>query len=170
MRLSSMIAMSLAVSLTTLAPAARADDTGPRLVKGLTGTWKGALHLTMGADQADLKATIACAPVAGKTGVGCTAQIAGVPGLGTLLESDLFGADGATVHMYAVSNAGDVHDHAGGFSGDALVVVWKGMSPDHHALVETLTFAWPSARKLTFTQDVTADGKPFVRLSGTLAR
>ncbi|MCE9572621.1 MAG: hypothetical protein K8W52_05650 [Deltaproteobacteria bacterium] len=173
MRMISLVSTLFALATAaTLAPARADDAPAARLVKTLTGTWKGPLHLTMGADQADLKAAIACAPIAGKTGIACQASITGVPGLGTMLESDLFGVDPTTgaAHMYAVSNAGDVHDHVGGFEQDALVMRWTGTSPDHHALRETLTFRSTGPRTLAFTQEVTSDGKPFVKLEGTLKK
>jgi hypothetical protein len=173
MRTTSLVSSLLALVAIAAGPPAHADDAnGPRLTRSLTGTWTGTLHLAMGADQADLKTSVACTAVAGKTAVGCQLSARGVPGLGTMLEADLFGWDAAgnAAHMYTVSNAGDVHDHIGGFEDGALVLRWSGTAPDKRALRETITFRWPSPKQLDFVDEITADGRPFMKLTGTLKR
>ena len=46
-------------------------------------------------------------------GVGCTLTLKGIPGVAVYSESDMFGFDpGANkYHWYAVTNAGETHDH-----------------------------------------------------------
>ena len=99
-----------------LAPLAAAADPLPKPVEGmecLIGTWKGAGTVSMGKDKAKIDATWTCNRVSAKWGVMCTFHVTGIPGVAAYEETDLMGYDPNTntYHWYAVTNAGETHDH-----------------------------------------------------------
>jgi hypothetical protein len=59
----------------------------------------------------------------------CTLEVTGVPGLATYVETDLMGYEPNTntYHWYAVTNAGETHDHVAPASdGNKLQFVFTG--------------------------------------------
>ena len=98
-----------------LAPIAAADSL-PKEVEGmdcLLGNWKGAGTAQMGKDKAKIEATYSCKRTSGDFGVLCNLKITGIPGLASYEETDLMGYEpnSKTYHWYAVTNAGETHDH-----------------------------------------------------------
>lgn len=123
-----------------LAGTAAADTNAPPAgvtpLLQLVGNWKGSGTMTMGDQSLKVTLAISCTKTAAGWGVECHAKFGGIPG-GTYEESDLFGFDAGTqmVHWYAITNGGEVHDHAGKFD--------------------------DAGRVLTVEHDGTVDGKPF---------
>lgn len=122
------ILISAAISVPCLAAA----EPLPRPVEGmecLVGAWKGAGTMTMGKDTAKIDATWTCKRVSARWGVLCTFHVTGVPGLASFEETDLMGYEPGsnTYHWYAVTNAGEAHDHvAPATDGNKLEFVYTG--------------------------------------------
>ncbi|MBL9017482.1 MAG: hypothetical protein JNL83_25055 [Myxococcales bacterium] len=109
------------LALTSLSSLASAED-APKPIADLerfVGTWKASGTLTMGKDTVKVSATWACKRVSAKAGVGCTLELKGVPGLPVYGETDLFGYEphSNTYHWFAVTNAGETHDHVAKVAG-----------------------------------------------------
>jgi hypothetical protein len=88
----------------------------PKPVEGLeclVGSWKGAGTMTMGKDKAKVDATWECKRTAARWGVTCNFRVTGIPGGGAYEETDLMGYEpnSNTFHWFAVTNAGETHDH-----------------------------------------------------------
>src|SRR5215471_17034625 len=125
--------LSAALALATLAPAAFADDAAPpKEVSGmscLVGTWKVKGTMSMGGQKATLTGSWACSWLASKWGVQCEFDAAGMPGMGRYLEHDLMGYEpnSKTYHWYAITNAGETHDHVAQLpTGNDLHFVYEG--------------------------------------------
>lgn len=113
-------------------PLVAAADPLPRPVAGmecLIGTWRGSGTVAMGKDKAKIDATWTCHRVSQKWGVMCTFKVTGVPGVAVYEETDLMGYEPNTntFHWYAVTNAGETHDHvAPATDGGKLQFVFTG--------------------------------------------
>jgi hypothetical protein len=99
-----------------MAPSISMADKLPPLVAGmdcLVGTWHGAGSLTIGKDKAKIDAAWTCKRTPGDFGVICNLHVTGMPGGGTYEETDLMGYEPNTntFHWFAVTNAGETHDH-----------------------------------------------------------
>ena len=121
-------------------PAVASADALPKPIDAMQvmlGSWKGTGTLTAGKDKTKLDVAWTCKPASGKLGVLCTLAAKGVPGLGPMEETDLFGYDGNTdtYHWFAITNVGETHDHVAKNPGDFS--------------------------KLQFTFNGTLEGKPF---------
>jgi hypothetical protein len=123
----------LAISAVTAAPRAFADDASPpKEVSGmscLVGGWKAKGSFTMGGQKADVTGTWKCGWLPSKWGVSCDADLAGIPGTAHYLERDLMGFEpnSRTYHWYAVTNAGETHDHVAAFTeSNDLEFVYQG--------------------------------------------
>jgi hypothetical protein len=130
---------SFAVLACLAVPAAASADALPGPVTGMdciVGTWQGGGTITMGKDTARIGTSWSCNRVSQQWGVVCTFRVAGIPGVALYEETDLMGYDPETntYHWYAVTNAGETHDHV--------------------ARVPTGNF-------IEFTYTGTQDGKPF---------
>jgi hypothetical protein len=127
------------ISLLATLPLAAAADPLPKQVADmecLVGNWKGTGTMAMGKDKAKIDVAWSCKRTSGQFGVLCTARFTGIPGVPSYEETDLFGYEpnSNTYHWYAVTNAGETHDH----------VSKPGDSP-----------------KLEFVYTGTQEGKPF---------
>jgi hypothetical protein len=103
------------LALTTLPSLARAEN-APKPIADLerfVGNWKGSGTVTMGKDSVKVSATWACKRASAKAAVLCTLEVKGIPGMPVYAETDLFGYDPGsnTYHWFAVTNAGETHDH-----------------------------------------------------------
>jgi hypothetical protein len=105
-----MIAALAAVPVTAAADAAKEVASLKRLV----GTWTGTGSVVMGNAKARIDASYECKLTSGGSGVACALRMTGIPGLAVYEESDLFGYEpgSGTYHWFAVTNAGETHDHA----------------------------------------------------------
>jgi len=103
-------------ALVLCAPALAAADPLPKQVADmdcLVGSWKGDGTLVAGKDKARISATWSCARTSASYGVLCSLRVTGIPGLPVYDETDLLGYEpnSNTYHWYAVTNAGETHDH-----------------------------------------------------------
>jgi hypothetical protein len=155
-----------AALLAGLAGTAAADDAaGPapesKQLDALVGAWKGTGTLAMGDQKIDLTISITCVKAAAGFAVTCKDKFAG-GGL-VMEESDLFGwePNTKTVHWYAVTNGGEVHDHAGHFDdkGTVLTVEHNG-TMDGKPFKEDITITWSGKNAWSFVTTQYVDGKP----------
>lgn len=156
-----MTRLTLAVIAATsaLVPTAASAAPPPGPLDALVGTWKATGTATMGPDTAKVSATWKCARVSAGAGVECKLRLTGVPGM-VLEETDLFGVDPMTkrVHWFAVTNAGEVHDHAAALTDGAWQFSYDGTQdgkPMHEGI--TLTMA-PDRRSFRLTAQVAVGG------------
>lgn len=158
--------MSLFLTLL-LTPAFAAESPLDQLV----GTFRG--NLTFTADGADfpVEAVFHCVAAADDAGVACTVTATGIPGLDVYREADLWGYDAGTgqYHLYAITNTGDVHDHAGSFDGTTLALDFDA-TIDGAAFHEDVDTTFLSRRTLLLSNVITVDGVEVARLSGRLRR
>ena len=107
------------------APLAAAAESPKQIasLKRLVGAWKGTGTIAMGKDKAKIDASYECKLTSGDSGVACSLRMTGIPGLAVYEESDLFGYEpnSSTYHWYAVTNAGETHDHAAKASADGPI-------------------------------------------------
>jgi hypothetical protein len=113
-----MTTLSNAITALVLTiPALAGADALPKPVTDmecLVGAWKATGTVTIGADKAKVDATWDCKRTSAKFGVMCNLKLTGIPGLPVYAETDLFGYEpnSNTYHWFAVTNAGETHDHA----------------------------------------------------------
>jgi len=73
-----------------------------------------------------------------------------------------------TVHIFTLSNYGDVHDHKGSWLDDKnFALVYNGTS-EGKALKEDLSIEYVDANTFKFTDVVTLDGQTFQTLNGEM--
>lgn len=140
-------------------PLAVSADPLPKQVENmecLVGSWKGGGSLVQGKDKAKLDIALECKRTSAKFGVLCALRMTGIPGL-VYEETDLFGYEpnSDTYHWYAVTNAGETHDHvAKPPSGDHVDFQYTG-TQGAKPLIETVAF------------DFSKDGKTLAVKSNT---
>jgi hypothetical protein len=116
----------------TLVPVAATADSLPKQVTDmecLVGTWKGSGSMTMGKDKAKIDLAMTCKRTSAQFGVACTTRFTGIPGLAAYEETDLFGYEpnSNTYHWFAVTNAGETHDHVAKLpDGEKISFVYNG--------------------------------------------
>jgi hypothetical protein len=137
-------------TLSVVVPVTAAADPLPRAVSDmecLVGSWKGGGSLAMGKDKAKLDATWTCERTSAQFGVSCVLRVTGIPGVAVYEETDLMGYEPNTnlYHWYAVTNAGETHDHVAKVpAGNTIQFVFDG-SQDGKPFKEVI--------ELTFSKD-----------------
>jgi hypothetical protein len=154
---------SILVTASTLATAslARAEDTKPapqvEAIRSLIGSWSGKGSMTSEGKTFPITMTYDCAESAGGAGVKCTCVMNGIPGF-TYTFDDLWGysPQDKLTHWYAVTNAGEVHDHRGHFdmTGGLLQIE---VPVDGKLFSEIVSFK-RKGKSLAFTWTSTAGG------------
>jgi len=147
----------------------------PKETKGMEcmlGNWRGTGSMAMGKDKIDgVKMSFDCKRTSGAWGVACNGVMTGIPGFDKLEESDLFGYDpgAGKYHWFAVTNAGETHDHVGMPSkGDTLEFVYNGVQEGKPMKeVLQLTFKGPKESTLDLRAETFVDGKSMSVLTGT---
>jgi len=153
----------LAALVLTLPLGASAADPLPKQVADLqclVGSWKGGGSMTMGKDSAKVSASWSCKRTSAQFGVLCTLRVTGMPGGGAYEETDLLGYEPNTntYHWYAVTNAGETHDHVAPVAaGDTFSFVFNG-SQEGKPLKEVID--------LTFAGGKTVKGRAETLLAG----
>ncbi|MGE0134013.1 MAG: hypothetical protein AB7L91_05280 [Dehalococcoidia bacterium] len=87
---------------------------GAKRLQWFVGEWTLSGTLQLGEDTLPISGDWSMTPVAG--GWGVRSHLEGqIEGLGAMLEDDLLGFDQETglVHLYSLTNTGNVHDHTG---------------------------------------------------------
>jgi hypothetical protein len=111
-------ALVLSSVLTAAAGGIARADAPPKEVQDMScliGTWKVKGTMAMGPQKASIAGSWKCGWLPSKWGVQCDFEISGVPGMPAYQERDLMGFEPNThkYHWYAVTNAGETHDHVG---------------------------------------------------------
>lgn len=159
---------ALAVSSALASPALAGGDAAanPELPKEvqqmycMVGEWRGSGEVQMGADKAKLTISISCEPASGGHAISCRSRFDGLP-TGPHEETDLFGYDATTntYHWFAVTNAGETHDHVASMpTSDTLTWVYKG-SMGGKPFTETITFTFGNDSKRLDFESVGRAGK-----------
>lgn len=110
-KLATMLIAALAVP--TLARAGEELPSQVHDLQRLVGDWKGGGSMTLPDGSAKVHATWSCKRTSAKYGVLCSFRVTGIPGVPVYEETDLLGYEPHTdtYHWYAVTNAGETHDH-----------------------------------------------------------
>lgn len=92
----------------------------------LVGDWKGPGSIAMGKDKAKVDIAITCKHTSASAGILCAMHATGVPGIAAYEETDLFGYEpnSDSYHWFAITNAGETHDHAMKNPGAASKFQW----------------------------------------------
>jgi len=142
-------------------PAAPAET---KQIARLVGDWKGMGSMTLGSEKVEgIKVQWTCRSVSEKWGVRCDAVMVGIPGIARYEETDLFGFDpgGHQLHWFAVTNAGETHDHVGtAWTGQAAKFVYDGVQEGKpFKEVIDVGFRDPAAKTLEIHAETFVDGK-----------
>jgi hypothetical protein len=165
---------ALVLAATAGTAAAGGNPPAPDEVKplyALVGTWKGTATLTMGTDSIPVKVKITCSKVSGGWAVGCKMTATGIPGMSSYEESDLFGYDAGaqTYHWYAMTNTGEVHDHAGKLDDQGNLVVQENGTADGKKLREDITMTL-GKKQTTWKSETFVDGQSMALFTGTVKK
>jgi hypothetical protein len=127
------------LALVLIPAAAAATPKSAARLDNLVGAWKGTGSVTAGKDKAPVTGDWVCKKTAAASGVLCTLEMKGIPGVATYAETDLFGYEPNTdtLHWFSVTNAGETHDHVAKPADGKLQFVFKG-TQDGKPLVETV--------------------------------
>ncbi len=134
------------------ARAGQMDPRAPAEIRGLgslLGEWSGSGTFEQGGQRASVQARWSCSATSGGHGVRCALLLTGLPGMDRYEETDLMGWNGSDglYHWYSVTNAGEVHDHAGSCDGAVTTFQYQGVV-DGKLLVERVTFTMVDARTM----------------------
>jgi len=164
MKTLSLAVLAVAIPLTTHA------DPLPKQVEALeplVGTFKGTGTMTAGKDKAKVDFTLACKRTSARFGVQCTFHVTGVPGLAAYEESDLFGYEpnSDTYHWYAITNAGETHDHVAKSFGDKVQWTYTG-TQDGKPMKEVVDMELGKDRSIAFRSETFLAGASVAVLEG----
>ena len=147
--------MMTLVSVLALAGVTQAEGSDPKAaaqlagIQRMAGSWHGKGTMKDGGKTFKVDASLQCVSTSGGSGVRCETQFMGVPGMASYDETDLFGYDpgDGLVHWFSVTNAGETHDHKGGFSGNVLSVTHVGPQAGQ-LFSECITLTWKDDKSL----------------------
>lgn len=159
------------LTVPLLAVAGAPPNPMARLEAGL-GTATGTFTLKTGDQVHKLTGTRTCNKASGGAAIQCTLSVSGVPGMASYEETGLFGYDAVTraVHYYTVTNAGEVHDHKGGFTGNVLKLEHSGKTADGKTMVERISIDFTRAGEETLRTVQLIDGTEALVLEGKWVR
>jgi len=168
-------AVALALATVGTAQAGSGNPAPPKEVQTmscLVGSWKGTGSMTMGKDKVDgLKLSWNCKRTSAEWGVACNAVFTGVPGIDKYEETDLFGYEPGTgkYHWYAVTNAGETHDHVAAAANSATIEFVHTGIQEGKPLKEVvqLTFKGKNESTVDVRSETFIDGKSTALLTGT---
>lgn len=148
-------------------PAPPAAPAGSAKLSRLIGTWSGeAQNQEAGKPATTVRVKVDCRASSGGWGVKC--DVSFVSPEMNYLEADLFGYDANAnkVHMFTVTNAGEVHDHTGTWIDDSrLKVRFEG-----NGTAEDITLAFLSQNKMAFDATTNVNGALSSTLKGSVQR
>ncbi len=153
----------VALTLASTATSVRADGP-PKEVKDMScliGNWKVKGAVTMGTDKAPVAGTFKCAWLPSQWGVQCDGDITGIPGMPHYLERDLMGFEpnSRKYHWYAITNAGETHDHVADVpSGNDIRFVYTG-TQDGKPMKEVIDWSFAAdGKSLHLKSETFVDG------------
>jgi hypothetical protein len=166
----SIVTVLAVLSMVTAALAAEnapAPPTGSAKFSQFIGTWSGEGQLQdAGKPAIKVRMKVDCRPAGGGWGVKCDFNMT-APDM-NYLESDLFGFDAneGKVHWYSVTNAGEVHDHAGTWVDNSrLSVRYVGGKE-----VESIVLWFDNSNAMSFRADTDVAGTRTNTLTGSVQR
>ena len=181
-------ALSLTLALLVLVAAAPAaaqrrddrpragqmDPTASPEVRGmasLLGEWRGSGTFEQEGQRANIQGRWSCAATSGGHGVRCNLVLPGLPGMDRYEETDLMGYNAADrlYHWYSVTNAGEVHDHAGSCDGTVTTFQYQGFA-DGKLLVERITFTTVDARTMRIHATTTVGSQALNAMDITITK
>lgn len=126
----------------------------------LVGSWKGAGSMEAEGSKANIKVDYKCRPAAGGWGVRCHLAMTGVPGVPVYELDDVWGYDAGdgSYHWFAVTNAGETHDHKGKIEGQTFKGQFVG-TRDGKPFVETVEFRFANTKQVRVSWNATLGGK-----------
>jgi hypothetical protein len=157
-------------SIALVLPLTSHADPVPKQLEALeplVGSFKGNGTLTAGKDVAKVDFTLACKRTSARFAVQCAFHVTGVPGLAAYEESDLFGYEPATdtYHWYAVTNAGETHDHVAKSFGDKVQWTYSG-SQDGKPMKEVIDMTIGKDKSIAFRSETLVAGSSVAVLEG----
>lgn len=154
------------------APVATASDVPAEAARFhvLVGQWKGNATLRQGDAAQDLTLAYSCGKVAAGWGVACEMKAKGKDM--EVVENDLMGVDpvSGTAHWFAVTSAGETHDHVGRWVDDQTFQARYAWKAEGKSMEENITMRFPDTKRLEFRSVVSVDGKEVGSFSGKLSR
>jgi hypothetical protein len=136
----------------------------------LLGDWSGDGTLEAGGEAHPVKSTLTCQVARGGVAVTCVHEAA-IEGMGTLIETMLFGFDPVAkkFHWYDVNTMGETHDHVGTFTSPTHVDwTFEGTS-DGKPLVERIGMD-TAADSMSFRSETKVGGERQALFEGTLRK
>jgi hypothetical protein len=143
---------------------------GARHLMRLAGRWSGSGSWKTEAGANNVTMTFDCTATAAAWGLRCTWNMPGVLDGKPYVGDGVFGfeEESQVTHWYAVSNAGEVHDHKGTWSGDTLSLAHE-QPVKGKPFVESVRFSFVG-QELHLVCGVTLDGKKTEELTMNLRR
>ena len=147
-----MISLVSVLALTSVTQAEGSDPKAAAQLAGIqrmVGSWRGKGTMKDGGKTFKVEGSMQCVSTSAGSGVRCDTKLMGVPGMPSYEETDLFGYDpgDGLVHWFSVTNAGETHDHKGGFSGNVLSVMHVGPQVGQ-LFSECITLTWKDDKSL----------------------
>jgi len=169
--LAAVLALS-AVAVPTLTTAAE-QAAGPAAARfyPFVGSWKGQGELREG-EQAPVKLALDYRCKKASAGHAVSCELNAVNGKMAMNETDLFGVDPVSGkgHWYAVTNAGETHDHIADWSDARTMTGRYAWNQDGKKMEERVTFKFNGSRTAEFHSIVSADGVQVASFTGKLKR
>jgi hypothetical protein len=171
-----LIAASLALfSISAFAadePAASpAPPAGAVKLHDFVGRWEGIGEMAeTGKDKQTMTVVMTCVETSGGWGIRCDDAMTGKNM--NYLETDLMGYDasGNQVHWYAVTNAGEVHDHVAQWKDDKNLLATHSEKVGSKSIDENITITLTSPTSLTAKSTLSVDGKESQSMTMTMTK
>lgn len=156
-----------AASNSAAAPAA--PPQAQRISAMLVGTWKGKGTMTMEGKTTPLDLELSCTSTSASWAVTCHAR--GIAAGHLHEETHLWGynAETSQVHLFCVTNDGEVHDHAGALTDNGVTVQYTG-TMEGKPMVETLTLEASAGNTIHLRNDTKVSGASVFGLDLTFTR
>lgn len=166
-------ALSALLALDLLSPvlAQEARPAADPVLAQLPGDYQGRLTFEADGQRSPVQARLSCRRAAGGAAVACTLSARGIPGVALFEESDLWGRDAATgrYHLYAVTNSGDVHDHAGAYAGDTLSLELR-TTVEGQPFLEQISIRFQGREGFQLSDTTSVGGRVVASLTGAFRR
>jgi hypothetical protein len=136
---------------------------GAKELRYFVGSWSGKGQIKLGDRTSNVTIKYQCRDAALGWGVACDMELKGIAGFPRYVLTSIWGFDAATstYHWYAVTNGGEVHDHAGKLSADRKTVTLehRGLQ-DGKPFVEKVVFRCENEQRFNVEVASTLGGKP----------
>lgn len=147
-----------------------APNAGVAQLYSLVGHWKGTAEMTEpGKSPVKVEATFRCSKASGGWAVLCHGRFFSKEM--DYRETDLFGydAEAGKVHWYAVTNAGEVHDHVGTWDGTTLNARYASQVGGKE-MNESLALGIKGGNEMTFHGVTKVGGATASTVTGTIQK